>query len=490
MLYIKVQDHSFNHDIYELIKAMLGQDKISYYETDFIIGDDDYLLIVSLKETRDLVKIESSLKKGERLIGKSCETIDNTMRLIYDFKREVKQGVKRSVYDLFTGLYDRKLPWGILTGIRPVKIVHDLHEKGIKDKLIQEILVKDYRLDAKKAQMIREISSLQRKHIYPLDENKYSLYIGIPFCPSKCSYCSFPSYKIEKKRNRVGAYIESLIRELSFVKEIMGGKALNTVYIGGGTPSSLRVEELEKVISFVRKEFDTDIKEFTVEAGRPDTINSELLIMLRNYGVDRISINPQTMNNETLERIGRSHRAETTIEAYNLAKKFNFDIINMDLILGLPGEDIKMVRRTMEVIKELNPENLTVHSLAIKRGSSLHKKSGNIDLQSSKEMDFIFNEVDQVARELALNPYYLYRQKNIMGNLENIGYSKKDMESIYNISMMEEKETIIGAGLGAVSKIYSVKENRIDRLPNYKTLHDYIENMDQMLNKKVKYFNK
>ncbi len=371
-----------------------------------------------------------------------------------------------------------------------MKIVHDLYEKGIKDELIQEILVKDYRLDDKKAQMIREISSLQRKHIYPLDENKYSLYIGIPFCPSKCSYCSFPSYKIEKKRNRVEAYIESLIKELSFVKRTMEGKTLNTVYIGGGTPSSIKVKELEKVISFVRKEFDTDIKEFTVEAGRPDTINSELLIMLRNYGVERISINPQTMNNETLERIGRSHRAETTIEAYNLAKKYNFDIINMDLIIGLPGEDIKMVRRTMEVIKELDPENLTVHSLAIKRGSSLHKKLGEVEFQTYREMDFIFNEVVHLVRELALDPYYLYRQKNIMGNLENIGYSKKDMESIYNISMMEEKDTIIGAGLGAVSKIYSVKDNRIDRLPNYKTLHDYIENMNQMLNKKEKYFNK
>lgn len=489
MLFIKMKGHSFKHDLQELIKAILPKYDIRFLE-DTSAVNDNYLLSTSLIESDREIKISVDFYRGKELIKNNCETIDKDKTFIYDLKREIKQSIKRNIYDLFLDLYDRKLPWGILTGIRPVKIVHDLYEKNIDDSKIYDILKKEYRIDPSKAALIIEISQLQRKHIYPLDGNKYSLYVGIPYCPSKCSYCSFPSFKIDNKKGSVEAYINSLLYELKAVKEVMKGKTLNTVYIGGGTPTSLEVHELERIIKFIKTQFNSNIKEFTVEAGRPDTINLEKLKMFKEYEIDRISINPQTMNNETLITIGRSHDVKSTLEAYNLAKFLNFDIINMDLILGLPGEGIKMVRKTMTAIKDLNPENITVHSLAIKRGSNLHKETDKLNLQKEDEMDYIFNYVNENIVELGLKPYYLYRQKHILGNLENVGYSKDNLESIYNISMMEEKETIIGTGLGAVSKIFSPETKKIERVPNYKNLEHYIENTEEMVSRKIKHLNK
>jgi len=265
---------------------------------------------------------------------------------------------------------------------------------------------------------------------------------------------------------------------------MMKDRKLDSVYIGGGTPTSIPIRELERIIQTVYQEFGEHIKEFTVEAGRPDTIDKEVLQMLKDNNINRISINPQTMNDKTLKIIGRNHSSQDIIKAYNMAKDIGIPTINMDLIIGLPGEGIEEIGHTLNLLGKLDPENLTVHTLAVKRGS---KYSENIDKFDRKDIDIIQNMIDETklfAEKMHLNPYYLYRQKHMLGNFENIGYAKEGYECIYNISMMEEKETIIGAGMGSSSKIYYMRENRIGRIPNFKDLKEYINRIDELLEKK------
>lgn len=341
---------------------------------------------------------------------------------------------------------------GSLTGIRPGKIVDELFEKDTNEENIFNILTKEYRLNKENAKLIIDISKRQKGYIYPIDKDKYSLYISIPFCPTRCIYCSFPSLPIKKFNAQVSDYINTLIYELHGIAKIMNGKKLNSVYIGGGTPTSISIIYLEKIIQTVYQEFRGNLKEFTVEAGRPDTINKDVLLMLKNNNINRISINPQTMNDKTLKIIGRNHTSDDIIKAYDMAKDVGIPIINMDLIIALPEEGLEEVKDTLNIFERLDPENLTVHTLAVKRGSNYRE---NIDQFDKKDIDTIHNMIDETksfAREMNLNPYYLYRQKQILGNFENIGYVKEGTECIYNISIMEEKETIIAAGMGSVSK--------------------------------------
>jgi len=267
----------------------------------------------------------------------------------------------------------------------------------------------------------------------------------------------------------------------------MAGKKINTVYIGGGTPTAVSRKQLESVIESVQTGFNGEIKEFTVEAGRPDTIDRDMLKMLKDKGVTRISINPQTMNGDTLKLIGRNHSPKSIIRAYNLAKSVGFDIINMDIILGLPGETPEDLQYTLERIEELDPENLTIHILSLKRGSKLYNAGYKHIGKVNAEIEEMLDLTKEFTYKMNLLPYYLYRQKQILGNLENVGYAKRGMECVYNIAMMEEKETVIGLGLGSVSKIFYPKENRIQRVPNFKGLDDYIRRVDELIARKKHY---
>ena len=294
----------------------------------------------------------------------------------------------------------------------------------------------------------------------------------------------FSSLGINKYKDIIEIYINGLIYEIEETSKLMKDKKLNTVYIGGGTPTSISILYLNSVIEAIYKNFGESMIEFTVEAGRPDTINKEVLSMLRENKINRISINPQTMEDSTLKRIGRMHSSKDIIDSYYLARQFGFSVINMDLIIGLPGEGIREIKITLNEIIKLDPENLTIHSLSLKKGSSYKENIGAINHINNFQADNIVNEIYQSLKIMNLHPYYLYRQKQITGKLENIGYSKEGMECIYNISMMEEKETIIGLGMGAVSKIYSVDNNRITRVPNFKGINDYINRIDELIKNK------
>ncbi|WP_406244144.1 coproporphyrinogen dehydrogenase HemZ [Tissierella carlieri] len=379
------------------------------------------------------------------------------------------------------------MPWGVLTGIRPVKIVHDLLDKDINENEIIRVLAEEYKLSFDKAKLILDIGRKQREYIYPLNKDRYSLYVSIPFCPTRCLYCSFPALPIGRYENHIKEYTLKVIYEIEQISEMMKGKKINTVYIGGGTPTAIPLMELEKIIQAIYYRFgEKNIKEFTVEAGRPDTITKEYLTMLYKNEVGRISINPQTMNDDTLKLIGRQHKSKDIIETFNLAKEIGFDIINMDLIVGLPGEEIKHIKKTLEEIQKLDPENLTIHTLSVKRGSKFKATIDQYPLQSQNILSAMLNETREYTKDMGLEPYYLYRQKQILGNFENIGYCKAKMECIYNIAMMEEKETIMAAGMGSVSKIFFPEENRIERVPNFKDLKEYLERSSELIERKKK----
>ena len=489
LIKVLIEGHSYEHDLFELIRVFFPGKEIEFIDkydenieglfiNSYLLNMDDEVLAIS------------KIYNNDEMIKEIVVDIKDIHFQGLSEKRIIKNAIKKSIYDLLIDLIDSEVPWGILTGIRPIKVSHDLINSNKDTDEVKRILMDDFRIHEKKAMLMIDIAMSQRKHIYPLDDKKYSLYIGIPFCPSRCSYCSFPAFAIGNDYDKVDKYLDSLIYEIKAIKEIMEGKWLNTVYIGGGTPTSIKSKDLERIIATIKESFKAeDIKEFTVEAGRPDTLNMDILKMLKSMEIDRISINPQTMNSKTLEKIGRNHDIKSIISSYNMAKELGFDIINMDIILGLAGETIDDVAYTLNEIQKLDPENLTVHTLALKRGSRLFNKNESYD-EGPNEIQKMLELTEAKAAEMDMFPYYLYRQKQMVGNLENIGYSKLNKESIYNISMMEEKETIIGAGLGAVSKIYYPKENTIKRLPNFKDLIEYSSRIDELIEKKKRLISK
>jgi oxygen-independent coproporphyrinogen-3 oxidase len=356
----------------------------------------------------------------------------------------------------------------------------------MSDEEIYDFMKTNYYSSDEKTRLAIEIANRERQLLSQLDyENGYSLYVGIPFCPTTCLYCSFTSYPIGRWKNKTYLYLDALFKELDYVAEKKRGCTLDTVYFGGGTPTSLSAEDLDKLITKVKTTFDfSSVKEFTVEAGRPDSITREKLEVLKKHGVTRISINPQTMKQETLDLIGRLHTVEDVREKFLLAREVGFDNINMDLICGLPEEDLEDVRATMEQIKALGPDSITVHSLAIKRAARLNTmKEVYKDLKITNTQDMI-DLTAAYAREMGQEPYYLYRQKNMAGNFENVGYSAPGKACIYNILIMEEQQTIIGCGAGTTTKRVFPGENRIERVENVKNVEQYIERIDEMIARK------
>ena len=326
----------------------------------------------------------------------------------------------------------------------------------------------------------REKAILDRLHY----EDGYSLYIGIPFCPTTCLYCSFTSYPIAVWRKRVEEYLQALFQEIDFVAETYKNKILDTVYIGGGTPTTLEAAELDRLLQYVRNQFDfRQVTEFTVEAGRADSITREKLDVLKKRGVTRISVNPQTMKDETLRYIGRQHTVAQVKDAFWLAREAGFDNINMDIILGLPGELESDVQNTIHEICKLNPDSLTVHSLAVKRASKLSQWIEENGIATLRNADSTMDIAQKGAYALEMKPYYLYRQKNMSGNFENVGYAREGKYGIYNILIMEEKQTIVACGAGSISKrIYP--DGRIERCENVKEVAQYIERIGEMIERK------
>jgi len=362
-----------------------------------------------------------------------------------------------------------------------------LLEQGWKNSQIAEYMRNTYYTSREKTALAVMIANRERYILRNINyENGYSLYVGIPFCPSICLYCSFSSSPIHLWKSRVEDYLDALCKEIDQTAKIFAGRELNTVYIGGGTPTTLEPEQLDRLLTRLEERFDySHLQEFTVEAGRPDTITREKFQVLLDHGITRISINPQTMNQKTLDIIGRKHTVEETVQAFALARSMGFDNINMDLIVGLPGEGKEEVRQTMEALRKLDPDSVTVHSLALKRATRLNlfkDEYQEISFQNSSE---IMDMTARYCQEAGLAPYYLYRQKNMAGNFENVGYAREGKEGIYNILIMEEVQSILALGAGASTKLVYEKD-RIERIENVKDIKNYIERIDEMIERKKK----
>ncbi len=477
MIGIILNDQSFEQDIRELLMAFYPGVTFTHEEKE----EEELELILYGTQKGGYYTI-SIHKKGEIVSRLDTVEIDESSRF------ETKNRIKRMLYNLLRVETKKTLPWGTLTGIRPTKIAMGKLMEGMSDDELRQYLKETYLASNEKVDLSIEIAKREQELLSAIDyEHGYSLYVGIPFCPTTCLYCSFTSYPIGQWQKRMDEYLTALFKELDFVAEQMKGRTLDTVYFGGGTPTSLSAEHLEKLLDKVKNTFDfSEVKEFTVEAGRPDSITEEKLSVLKKYGVTRISINPQTMKQETLDLIGRHHTVEMVKETFELARSMGFDNINMDLIVGLPEEDLEDVRRTMEEIKALNPDSITVHSLAIKRAARLNMykdKYGDLKIVGTEDMIHLTADY---ARSMGQEPYYLYRQKNMAGNFENVGYSRPGKACIYNILIMEEKQTIIACGAGTSTKVVFPSENRLERVENVKDVDLYIARIDEMLERKEK----
>lgn len=375
------------------------------------------------------------------------------------------------------------LPWGVMSGIRPAKLVRELFDEGYNEKEASEILKDIYEVSDEKIKLASEVAKNEERLLSEIGENSVSIYIGIPFCPTRCLYCSFVSTDIRVSGKYMEEFVEKLLLEIDKSAEVikkMGAYAEN-IYIGGGTPTTLSAEQLKKIFDRLKSNFDFGrIKEFTLEAGRPDTITREKLTEAKNGGVNRISINPQTMNEVTLKKVGRLHTPDMVRDCFNMAREAGFDNINMDLIAGLPDETVDMFRYSLDEVIGLDPENITVHSMCVKRAANL--RFTDTLLTQAEDMKKMLSYTQKRMGETNRIPYYMYRQKNISGNLENVGYAKAGFMSTYNINIMEEKQTIIALGGGGSTKI--VMDDRIERIFNFKDPLEYIKRFDEILDKK------
>lgn len=443
-----------------------------------------------LDDEKPFVDFSMQLNKQELSLNFNIDFDDDTINYQNNFviqnykteleqKRYVKRVVKKALYDILVKKFNKQLPWGCLTGIRPTKVAYELLAEGIDKYFVKEELIKQFGVSATKAKLVDR--TIKNQHGIIKNDKLIDLYVNIPFCPTKCSYCSFISSEYHAVEQLIPKYIEALVKEIRAVKKIIFNNAyiVKTIYIGGGTPSVLSAEDLETIL----QELMFDVSEFTVECGRPDTITKEKLDVLKKYGVTRISINPQTFVDSTLKRIGRKHTSKDVIEAYKLALDYDFHI-NMDLIAGLPEESLRGFKKSIQTVLELCPSNITIHTLALKKGSELVKEeTANENEVTEKMVEY----GQQMLLENGYKPYYMYKLKNQNAGLENVGFYI-DKTCMFNIDSMEETASIIACGANAISKRIYFLENRIERQANVKFANDYIARIDELIQKKKDLF--
>ncbi len=480
MIQVYVNGKNLEYDIYALFKAFFPEEEIN---------------IEVCEQEKESPRVPSFYDVRLYKDGASAELYEESGSVIREEekadadKASIKNAMKRCIYRCINRSTGIDLPWGTLTGIRPAKLPMLMLKDGKSDEEIYSFLKDNYLVSDKKIGLSTEIAKRERKILSSIDtKDGYSLYIGIPFCPTTCLYCSFTSYPIAQWKDRVDDYIFCLKKELRLTHDLFKGRRPDTIYIGGGTPTTLTPDQFRDLIGYLRELFDLDgLLEFTVEAGRPDSITGDKLIALKELNVNRISINPQTMNEDTLKVIGRRHTVDDIRKAFAMARDCGFDNINTDIILGLPGESIDHVRRTMEEIRELSPESITVHSMALKRAAGMAqylKEHSDIRCENTQQM---LDVCDITAREMGLVPYYMYRQKNMTGNLENVGYAREGCYGIYNVLIMEEVQSIVACGAGTVTKRV-FKDGLITRCDNVKDIKLYMDRLDEMLERKTELF--
>ncbi len=499
---ITVNEAGFEYDIHSLVKAFYpaGNVKVSAMpcgpekEPDLSGADMAFqftkgAVLLFLKKEESKTASFAAEKSSEDNLFEENYFVEKLSADLSDEppRPEVKNRIKRLIYEALSRDTGRQLPWGTLTGIRPVKIPMTLLEEGKAEPEIIACMKKNYLISDEKADLALKIARREKALLETLHyENGYSLYIGIPFCPTTCLYCSFTSYPLVSWKKRVGEYLDALEKEIDYAAKSHRGKILDTIYIGGGTPTTLEPFQMQRLLEKIKGSFDlSHLKEFTVEAGRADSITPEKMEVLKRSGVTRISVNPQTMKQETLDLIGRRHTVEQVKEAFAMARSAGFSNINMDIILGLPGENAGDVRHTIEEIRKLNPDSLTVHSLAIKRASKLSQWIAENGISALNNTEETMEITAKGAAGMGMEPYYLYRQKNMSGNFENVGYAREGKFGIYNILIMEEKQNIVALGAGSISKRL-FPGGRIERCENVKEVAQYIERIDEMIERKRK----
>ncbi len=456
---IYIEGHTLIQPVFEIVRAVTGQcADIADTKTDA-----DVCSIYDGKTVTTEVVYEgrrySDVRKPHAFTGRNE-------------KQALTDTVKRAYYEIALKLYKKPLPWGFMTGIRPTSIAANYSDPAL--------LARDFMTDLGKAALAVTVKNNRLE----IDKNSLGVYIGIPFCPTRCLYCSFVSLPMDKQKQYVQPYVDRLCEEIAYTgrKISESGRKVNSVYIGGGTPTSVSALQLEAIISAVKNHIGTSF-EFTVEAGRPDTITEEKLSVMKSGGVTRISINPQTLSDEVLKNIGRRHDTAMFLNAFDMARKAGFDNINTDIIAGLPGETYEMFKASLEQLMSLEPESVTVHTMCIKRAASLTKS----DILNSHAADMV-SFAENLIRTSGYIPYYMYRQKDSIDNLENTGYCKKGFECIYNLFMMEDMGSVVGIGAGSSSKAVFPETGRIERVFNLKDPHEYIRNFDTILSRKDKYF--
>lgn len=468
-LYVK--NHNFHFELENLTRLFFPNEKITVIR-DFSEPQPPYIYT----EVSDKITISvniGSFNKSETAVKKLADD-DNELvsaQLLYKLLCD------------FTGLTQ---PWGILTGVRPVKLLRRLAEESNEEQAVKKF-EKDFFVSNEKIALSRETEHNERKILELSKPESFSLYVGIPFCPSRCSYCSFVMASIERAKKLIEPYTKLLCEEIKRTAEIANrlGLRLETVYFGGGTPTTLSAEQLDTVLGTVNKSFDmSTCREFTVEAGRPDTIDIAKLFALKENKVDRISINPQTVNDEVLKTIGRKHTAQQFFDAFELARRCGFDNINTDLIAGLPTDTPESFKNSLDSIVRLNAECITVHTLCMKRASRLTTEGVTLDLQQARDAREMLAYTQNILGQNEYIPYYMYRQSRMVGNLENVGWSKRGFESLYNVYVMDETHTILACGSGGVTKLKRNNPDYLERIFNFKYPYEYIDRFDELIQRK------
>ncbi len=461
---------NINHDASYHIEKIA----VMFFPLEKLRHDNDDNVVIETKKENNILSV--CVKAYSRLIEKE-----------YTLKKDddVTQKISLSLYDALSELMGYTLPWGILYGVRPARLMHATVEKHGVDKAVQKFL--EDKVEQKKIDLALSVMKRENEIIALSKDNSFSLYVSIPFCPSRCSYCSFVSHSIANAKDLIQPYVELLCKELKYIGQIAKdlGLRLESVYFGGGTPTTLSAEQLDDLLSVIEQNFDlSTLREYTVEAGRPDTVTEEKLNTLLLHNVERISINPQTFSDDVLKAIGRRHTSAQVVDAYNLARKLGFKNINMDFIAGLNSDTPESFKKSIDTAVSLAPESITVHNLALKSAAFLCTENEFFDLternNAAKMVDYSYNTLIKNG----YNPYYMYRQSKSLGNLENVGYAKQGFDCLYNVFMMDETHTVLAAGAGAVTKLKDPKTAHIERIYNYKYPYEYLNNFDEILLRK------
>lgn len=471
-----IVEHKYLDEVLSVIQLFYFGEKI--IQVDEIL-DDNIVIKSIIKDNLSICKV---YKDKKEIVCK-----ENSLGNIEkdSFSNEKARIIKLTVFQAIQEIRPLDMPWGILTGVRPTKKINEMLDEGFSESDIKNILKEKYLTTDEKIDLAIDISKIEKNILKNNSKNKISLYLGIPFCPTRCIYCSFTSFNLSQYTKKVDLYLDCLEKEILSLKNYVNSYEIESIYIGGGTPSSLNETQFYRFLKMIADNFKKPLVEYTIEAGRADTITRQKLKTMKEFNASRISINPQTMNDKTLKLIGRNHLEKDFLEVFYMAREEGHNNINTDIILGLTDETSKEVLYTMDKLYKLKPESLTVHTLALKRASRLNENIDSFNPSSFYEMEKMISITKDYSKKMDMYPYYMYRQKNMVGNFENVGYCKDGLECFYNIQIMEEKQTIISFGAGATSKFYFQDKNLIKRAFNVKSVDDYINRIDEMIQRKI-----